>query len=200
LANRRRSRYRIGADVRIRMRRDAGVDHDNVHTAGQQLITQSRVLGVLRIESAHQTNRRHRKSFRRSLPIVAPVAPDRSSSLGPVRHNPGMKYALLMCDDETDSPSNEELDADPVHQAWLADLDRRGGRLAGVRLRPVVDATTVRVRQDETLVSDGPFAETKDFVGGFVIVECENLDEAIAIASGHPYARRGSVEIRPVWE
>jgi hypothetical protein len=111
-----------------------------------------------------------------------------------------MKYALLICDDERVSPSNEELEADAVHRAWRADLDRRGGMVAGVRLRPVVDATTVRVRDGETLVSDGPFAETKDFVGGVVVVECANLDEAIEIAAGHPYARWGGVEIRPVWE
>jgi hypothetical protein len=111
-----------------------------------------------------------------------------------------VKYVLLICDDETVSPSNEELEADPVHQAWAADLDRRGAKLVGARLRPVVDATTVRVRKGETLVSDGPFAETKDFVGGFVIVECTDLDEAIEIAAGHPYARWGGVEIRPVWE
>jgi hypothetical protein len=111
-----------------------------------------------------------------------------------------MKYMLLICDDETASPSNEELAADPVHQAWAADLERRGGKLAGARLRPVASATSVRVRDDETLVSDGPFAETKDFVGGFVIVECTNLDEAIEIAAGHPYARSGVIEIRPVWE
>lgn len=111
-----------------------------------------------------------------------------------------MKYVLLICDDEIDAPSNEALDADPVHQRWSADLDRRRAKLAGVRLRPVVNATTVRVRDDETLVSDGPFAETKDFVGGIVILDCENLDEAITIAAGHPYARRGVIEIRPVWE
>jgi hypothetical protein len=111
-----------------------------------------------------------------------------------------MKYVLLICDDESASPSNEELAVDPVHQAWLADLERRGVRVVGARLRPVVDATTVRVRNGETLVSDGPFAETKDFVGGFVIVECASLDEAIEIAAGHPYARWGGIEIRPVWE
>src|SRR4051794_16083382 len=98
-----------------------------------------------------------------------------------------MKYALLICDDESASPSNEELAADPVHQRWQADLDRRGAKVFGARLRPVVDATTVRVRKGETLVADGPFAETKDFVGGFVVVECADLDEAIAIAAGHPY-------------
>lgn len=111
-----------------------------------------------------------------------------------------MKYVLLICDDETASPSNEELAADPMHQAWLADLERRNARIAGARLRPVVDATTVRVRDGETLVSDGPFAETKDFVGGVVILECANLDEAIEIAAGHPYAHLGCIEIRPVWE
>ncbi|MBC2644161.1 MULTISPECIES: YciI family protein [unclassified Rhodococcus (in: high G+C Gram-positive bacteria)] len=111
-----------------------------------------------------------------------------------------MKYVLLICDDESVSPTNEELAADPVHQAWWADVQRRGGLLVGRRLRPVVDATTVRVRDGETLVSDGPFAETKDFVGGFVMVECANLDEAIEIAAGHPYARWGGVEVRPVWE
>lgn len=111
-----------------------------------------------------------------------------------------MKYVLLICDDETNPPTNEELAADPVYRTWAADLERRGAELAGERLRPVVDATTVRVRGAETLVSDGPFAETKDFVGGIVILECPDLDEAIEIAAGHPYARRGGVEIRPVWE
>ncbi len=111
-----------------------------------------------------------------------------------------MKYVLLICDDETISPSQEELAADPGMQAWEADLVRRGSEQFGARLRTSAHATTVRVREGETLVSDGPFAETKDFVGGVVALECADLDEAIAIAAGHPWAHRGSVEIRPVWE
>jgi hypothetical protein len=111
-----------------------------------------------------------------------------------------MKYALLICDDESVMPSTEEMDADPVNQAWSADLDRRRAEVYGVRLRPTVEATTVRVRQGETLVSDGPFAETKDFIGGVVVVDCADLDEAIAIAAGHPYTLHGCVEIRPVWD
>ncbi|MBB5918313.1 hypothetical protein BJY24_007225 [Nocardia transvalensis] len=111
-----------------------------------------------------------------------------------------MKYVLLICDDEVGSPSNEEIAADPAYRAWQADTERRATRLGGARLRPVADATTVRVRDGETLVSDGPFAETKDFVGGIDIIDCADLDEALAIAAGHPYARRGCVEVRPVWE
>jgi hypothetical protein len=111
-----------------------------------------------------------------------------------------MKYMLLICDDESNPPSNAELAADPVHQAWEADLEARGARVFGARLRSVADATTIQVREGETLVSDGPFAETKDVVGGIVVVDCADLDEAIAIAAGHPYARWGIIEIRPLWE
>jgi hypothetical protein len=94
----------------------------------------------------------------------------------------------------------EELQADPRDKAFTLEIARRGTSLAGERLRPSVDATTVRVRNGETLVSDGPFAETKDVVGGVVIIECADLDDAIAIAAEHPWAHRGCVEIRPVWE
>ncbi|KXO93703.1 Uncharacterized protein conserved in bacteria (plasmid) [Tsukamurella tyrosinosolvens] len=111
-----------------------------------------------------------------------------------------MKYVLLICDDENGSPTNEEIAADPAYRAYDEDLRRRGAMLGGARLRPVADATTVRVRGGETLVSDGPFAETKDVVGGIDIIECADLDEALAIAANHPYAARGCVEVRPVWE
>lgn len=107
---------------------------------------------------------------------------------------------LLICDDESVSPTNEEIAADPAHQAFTAEVERRGASLGGARLRPVADATTVRVRDGETLVSDGPFAETKDFVGGIDIIDCADLDDAIAIASAHPYAGWGCIEVRPVWE
>lgn len=109
-----------------------------------------------------------------------------------------MKYALLICDDESRSPSNEVLAADPEHDAFLEELGRRSVVLGKARLRPVADATTVKVRAGETLVSDGPFAETKDVVGGVIILECAHLDDAIA--ESHPYTRWGGVEIRPVWE
>jgi hypothetical protein len=117
-----------------------------------------------------------------------------------VRHSGPMKYVLLICDDESVSPSMAEIAADPAHQAYSAELDRRGARRGGARLRPARDATTVRVRNGETLISDGPFAETKDFIGGIDIIECADLDEALALAAKHPYASWGCIEVRPVWE
>jgi len=111
-----------------------------------------------------------------------------------------MKYALLICDDESRPISMEEIAASPAFQAHDRVVRERGNPWGGARLRPVASATTVRVRDGETLVSDGPFAETKDFIGGISFIECDNLDEAIAIAATHPYATWGSVEIRPVWE
>ena len=67
-------------------------------------------------------------------------------------------------------------------------------------MRPTTDATTVRARDGETVTSDGPFAETKEQVGGYFVVECKDLDEAIEVAAKIPGARFGSVEVRPIWE
>jgi hypothetical protein len=67
-------------------------------------------------------------------------------------------------------------------------------------LRPTGDATSVKVRADDVLLSDGPFAETKEQVAGFDLVECADLDEAVEIARRHPVAKFGTVEVRPFWE
>jgi hypothetical protein len=111
-----------------------------------------------------------------------------------------VRYVLIMCDDESVLTGPAELRDDPLHERWIADVTRRGVLVTGEQLRPVVDATTVRVRGGRTLVTDGPFAETKDVVGGFAVIECADLDEAIDVAAGHPYASRGCVEVRPVWQ
>jgi hypothetical protein len=79
-------------------------------------------------------------------------------------------------------------------------MDGRGVRLQGDRLQPVSQAATVRVRGGEVLVSDGPFAETKEQIAGFDVLECADLDEAIEVASRHPVARIGTVEVRPFWQ
>ncbi len=107
---------------------------------------------------------------------------------------------LMICNDESIVLSPAEVGALPQIQAWAADVDARKMRRGGARLRPSSDATTVRVRDGETLVSDGPFAETKEQMGGFDILDCASLDEAIEIAARHPAADGGVIEIRPLWE
>jgi hypothetical protein len=114
-----------------------------------------------------------------------------------------MRYTLLICTDETAmdaaSPA-EQAASNAAYMAWGEEMGQRGVLQSGERLRPTADATTVRVRDDEVLTSDGPFAETKEQMGGFYIVDCENLDEAIEIAAKLPGARNGSIEVRPIWE
>jgi hypothetical protein len=107
-----------------------------------------------------------------------------------------MQYMLLICYDETFTPA-EELEPETV--AWVEEMDGRNVRISGDRLRPPSDATTLRMRDDEVLLTDGPFAETKEQMAGYDLIECEDLDEAIEVASKHPMARLGSIEIRPVW-
>jgi hypothetical protein len=112
-----------------------------------------------------------------------------------------MRYMLMICDDESDSRGPLELVRAPEHVAWIDYLDRRGITLLdGVRLRRGTDATTVRSRNGETLISDGPFAEAKEQIGGFALIECDHLDDAIEAAARHPFAAHGAVEVRPVWD
>ena len=82
-----------------------------------------------------------------------------------------MRYMLMICDDESDTRGPLDIVRDPEHVAWIDYLDRTGITfLDGVRLRPSTDATTVRSRNGETLVSDGPFVESKEQVGGFALI------------------------------
>ncbi|MFL4902405.1 YciI family protein [Streptomyces sp. MMS24-I2-30] len=113
-----------------------------------------------------------------------------------------MKYVFFICTPvggEDLSPA--EIAGDPRFTSYIEEVRERGVVKGGARLRPVTDATTVRVRGDEVLLSDGPFAESKEYVAGIDIVEVADLDEAISLASRHPAALGGgTVEVRPVWE
>jgi hypothetical protein len=112
-----------------------------------------------------------------------------------------MRYLLMICTDEDvveRSEDNPQLLAD--YGAFMTEMEERGVLQGGERLRPTADATTVRVRDAEVLTSDGPFAETKEQVGGYFLVDCKDLDEAIEIAAKIPHARAGSIEVRPIWE
>ena len=112
-----------------------------------------------------------------------------------------MRYMLMICDDESGRADPAKIEADPRFRAWSEEMGRRYGVLrGGGRLRPSSDATTVWVRDDEVLISDGPFAESKEQMGGFDLIECSDLDEAIEVASKHPVAEFGVIEVRPIWE
>jgi hypothetical protein len=109
-----------------------------------------------------------------------------------------MRYLLFICSDESVGlgPGQEEEIA-PAAQAWVAEMEGRGVRLQGHQLRPVSDATTVRVRNGDVLIADGPFAETKEQIAGFDVIDAADLDEAIEVASKHPVASFGTIEVRP---
>ena len=108
-----------------------------------------------------------------------------------------MKYLLLICaDQDLELTAEEQAEIGPTMDAWLKDVDGRGVRLFGNQIRPVSDATTVRMRGGDVLVADGPFAETKEQIAGLAIIECEGLDQAIEAAAAHPAAGYGTIEIR----
>jgi hypothetical protein len=108
-----------------------------------------------------------------------------------------MKYLMLVCTDPDYTPGQDEGAPDVME--WVTEMDGKGTRLMGSRTRPARDATTVRVRNRQVLVTDGPYAETKDLIAGFDILECDDLDQAIDVASRHPMAWHGMIELRPFW-
>jgi hypothetical protein len=111
-----------------------------------------------------------------------------------------MKYMLLIYGDEN-ALDDAEREACYRESLQLAhDLDAAGKFLASSPLEPTTLATSVRVREGKRLVTDGPFAETREQLGGFFMIEARDLDEAIAVAERIPMARKGTVELRPVIE
>jgi hypothetical protein len=112
-----------------------------------------------------------------------------------------MKYALTIYGDEHAAESATPEEMQGVSQAYgqlTQEMQDKGVYVAGEGLYPTQTATTVRVRGDDRTVTDGPFAETKEQLGGFYLVDCKDLDEAIEWAAKIPGAQNGSVEIRPV--
>ena len=113
-----------------------------------------------------------------------------------------MQYMLLIYANEAAQaalPSEETQAMMAGFHAFTQDIVAKGQFKAGDRLQPVAAATTVRVQNGKTLITDGPFAETREQLGGYYVVEAENLDEAIAIAGRIPTTGIGCVEVRPVF-
>lgn len=116
-----------------------------------------------------------------------------------------MQYLFLIYQEEL-PPDAPQPDQDVfaaemrAYNAFTTETRERNQFIAGDALEPTTTATSVRVQDGRTVVTDGPFAETKEALGGFYLLECKDLDEAIEMAAKIPAARRGTIEVRPIWD
>jgi hypothetical protein len=114
-----------------------------------------------------------------------------------------MQYLLLIYQAELPAgaqPDPDEMAAEfAAYDVFTRETRDRGQYVAGEALEPTSTATSVRVQDGRTVVTDGPFAETKEALGGFYLLECKDLDEAIEMAAKIPAAKRGTIEVRPIW-
>ena len=113
-----------------------------------------------------------------------------------------MKYMLLMYADESFVPNTPEEQQAVAPEVWfelMKEMKDAGVLLANNGLAPTATATTVRFKEGKTLITDGPFAETHEQLGGFFLLDCKDLDEALRWAEKIPHAKYGSVEVRPLW-
>jgi hypothetical protein len=122
-------------------------------------------------------------------------------SRSPAAEEGTMQYVLLVCGDDSEQLTDEEsAERYAAFEAAQAELEARGAFRDRRRLRPTSSATTVRVRNGELVLSDGPFAETKEQIAGYYLVECSDQNEAIELAALIPAVKYSMVEVRPVWE
>jgi len=110
-----------------------------------------------------------------------------------------MRYMFLIYSNEQ-APENQDPGLGPAYGVFTQEVNEKQVFRAGDPLQSVATATTVRVRNDNPLISDGPFAETKEQLGGYYILDCKDLDEALAYAAKIPSAKYGSIEVRPIME
>jgi hypothetical protein len=114
-----------------------------------------------------------------------------------------MRYILLICADESAVQAFSPAEGEAMMGEYMKfgeEMTKRGVLQDGNRLHATSDATTVQLRNGEVLTSDGPFAETKEQIGGYYVVDCKDLDEAIEVAAKIPGAALGTIEVRPIWE
>ena len=112
-----------------------------------------------------------------------------------------MKYLLLIYENEGDFAKVTEEEGNKIfaeYMEYTKGIRKAGNYIGGEALQPIATATTVRQRNGKTLTTDGPFAETKEQLGGYYLVEAKDLDEAIKLAGGIPAVRTGSIEVRPI--
>jgi hypothetical protein len=112
-----------------------------------------------------------------------------------------MKYMMMFWVDESaEVTADEDAAMMTAVKSWVEQMTERRVMVHGGALRSAGEAAIVLVRDGEVLVSDGPFAETKEQIGGYGVIECADLEVAVQIAAGHPLARTAKVEVRPYWD
>src|ERR1700732_1356101 len=115
------------------------------------------------------------------------------------QRSPPMQYLLLIYDSEAQLGTRDRNAMMTEYRTFTQSIVQGGQFKAGEALQPTATATTVRVRDGKALTTDGPFAETREQLGGYYLIEAKNLDEALGIAARIPSARFGSIEVRPIW-
>jgi hypothetical protein len=191
------SRLRPTADATtIKIRDGELIITDGPYAETREQVAGYDVLECASLDEAVRWAGRHPHSWLGSVEVRA--LPDRASAAPLPEPGEGkIRYMMLVCTDPAVDP-REFARIEPV-DPWVAEMDGRGVRLYGSELEPPGSARTVRVREKHAIVTDGPFAETKEQIAGFDVLECADLDEAIEAASRHPMARLGILEVRPFW-
>jgi hypothetical protein len=191
------SRLRPAADATtVKIRDGELIITDGPYAETREQVAGYDVLECASLDEAVQWAGRHPHSWLgsvevRALPDSAPAVPLPEPGEGKIQ------YMMLVCTDPAVGP--REFDRIEPVGPWVAETNGRGVRLYGSELEPPGSARTVRVRDKHTIVTDGPFAETKEQIAGFDVLECADLDEAIEVACRHPMARLGILEVRPFW-
>jgi hypothetical protein len=184
---------RLDADATtVKVRDGQLIVTDGPYAETKEQVAGYDVIEAASLEEAVGWARRHPHSWMGSVEVRA------LAGGSPVVHLPEppaagrTRYMMLVCTD----PAVDSGPVEPV-EPWVAEMGSRGVRLFGSELAPTGSARTVRGRDPGAIVTDGPFAETKEQIAGFDVLECADLDEAIEVAAGHPMARAGIVEVRP---
>ncbi len=184
---------RLDADATtVKVRDGQLIVTDGPYAETKEQVAGYDVIEAASLEEAVGWARRHPHSWMGSVEVRA------LAGGSPVVHLPEppaagkTRYMMLVCTD----PAVQSGPVEPVGP-WVAEMSSRGVRLFGSELAPTESARTVRGRDPGAIVTDGPFAETKEQIAGFDVLECADLDEAIEVAARHPMARAGIVEVRP---
>ncbi|MCL2394552.1 MAG: YciI family protein [Acidimicrobiaceae bacterium] len=191
------SRLRPPSDATtIRSRHDELLITDGPFVETKEHVAGYDVLECASLDEAVEWAGRHPSSWFGAIEVRA-LRPGAQAVPLPDQVEGKIRYLMLLGSEPGADPG--EFGGTEAVAPWVAEMDGRGIRLYGSELEPPDSAHTVRVREKRTIVTDGPFAETKEQIGGFDVLECADLDEAIEVAGRHPLAHFGMLEVRPFW-